>query len=253
MEYTINASAGCDRGRKRLKNEDNLYFDGKILSEEHKDLSLFVMDNLRTDAEPIFGVFDGMGGEERGETASYIAASTTEEFARERDSYQVYPGDFLRNLCREANLAVCDACDELEEGRMGSTIVMLYFTADEVYCCNMGDSKGFRYRNNVLQQITKDHVELQPPRSRQKPAITQYLGVYPEELTLVPYIAKANLKRGDIFLICSDGLTDVLSTNEISDAIKESISPNQCVERLIMMANEKGGRDNITIILCRID
>ena len=253
MEFKINAAVGCNKGRVRRNNEDNLYFNGRILPEEHEGIRHPARRNFYADSEPFFCVFDGMGGEAKGEIASYTAASVTEEYAKERNRYLESPSDFLREVCAKANQAVCDACDELEEGRMGSTVVSLYFTADEVYCCNMGDSRGFRYRDNTWQQLTKDHVEFQAPGSRHKPALTQYFGVYPDEMTLVPYIAKGELKKGDVYIICSDGLTDMLSNIEICTVIRESASLRRCVEKLIMMANDKGGRDNITIIICRVE
>jgi len=253
MGYKIDAAAGCDKGRIRQKNEDNLYFNGQILPEEHDGLKYPVEKSFDLNDRPLFAVFDGMGGEAAGETASWTAASAADQFVKEHTAYLESPGDYLRGLCQIANEAVCTACDELEEERMGSTLVSLLFTPDEVYCCNLGDSRAFRYRENSFQQLSKDHVMLMPPESKRKAPLSQYLGIYPEELTLVPYIAKGDLQAGDLYLICSDGITDMLKNIEICNILREEENVRLCVEKLIEAAKEKGGRDNITAVLCRVE
>ena len=253
MEYRINAAVGCDKGRVRRKNEDNLYYNGRILPEDHEGIRHPARKVFRADEEPLFCIFDGMGGESGGEIASYTAASAVAEYMKRKNIYLEDPRGFLSRLCEAANEAVCEAGDDLFEGRMGSTLVSLFFTADEVYCCNLGDSRAFRYRSNTLQVLTKDHVEMQVPGTKHKPALTQYLGVYPDEMILVPHIAKGDLKKGDTYLICSDGLTDMLTNIEICSVIRESISVRRCVEKLIAIANGRGGKDNISIILCRVE
>ncbi len=253
MDYIIQAAAGCHKGRIRRNNEDNLYFDGKILPEIHSGLSHPVRKKASADQNPVFGVFDGMGGEENGERASYLAAMTFSNLIQDTKEYLVNPREFLASACETMNEAVLAESKQSEEGIMGTTASILYFTNDEVYACNLGDTKAFRLRDNMLIQLTKDHVEYQSENAKTKPRLTQYLGIDPEELTIVPYIAKGELQEGDIYLICSDGLTDMVSNIEICAILKESISLKRCVEKLIDLANKSGGKDNITIILCRVE
>ena len=135
---------------------------------------------------------------------------------------------------------------------MGSTIAMLMFFGDQPYVCNLGDSRIYRFRDDELMQISEDHLEPVPPGSGRKPRLVQHLGIFEEEMRLEPYIAKGALKRGDVFLLCSDGLTDMVSPAEICLILKETRSEKRAVERLIELALEHGGRDNTTVIVCRI-
>jgi len=253
MDYIIHAAVGCHKGKIRRNNEDNLYFDGKILPEMHNGLNHPMRKKVPADQNPVFCIFDGMGGEDCGERASYLAASTLSDTIRDTEGYLLNPREFLIAACDRMNEEVFAVSMQLEEGRMGTTVSCLYFTSDEVYACNLGDTKAYRLRDDVLFQLTKDHVEYQSPNAKSKPRLTQFLGIDPEELTLVPYIAKGELQKGDIYLICSDGLTDMVTNIEICAILKESISLKKCVEKLIDLANKNGGRDNITIILCRVE
>ena len=101
-------------------------------------------------------------------------------------------------------------------------------------------------------QISEDHVESRTGRAHRKAPLTQHLGIDPEDMLIEPYIAKGELKKGDMYLLCSDGLTDMLSNFEISCPMHDSKRVDECAGQLIQAALEKGGRDNITVIVCRI-
>ena len=87
---------------------------------------------------------------------------------------------------------------------------------------------------------------------KKKAPLIQYLGMDPEEILIEPFIAKGDLKKGDQYLLCSDGLTDMLTNFEIADIMLNSPDAATCAENLIRAALEHGGRDNITVIVCRI-
>ena len=255
MTYRIEAAAGCNKGRIRSNNEDNLFFAGKTLEQENEGLRRAVGQRFSTDSEVCFCVFDGMGGEESGEVASYTAARAMKEIFEESRDYLSSPKKTLERICMRMNEAVCNTAESLEYVRMGSTMVSLLFVMDEVYMCNIGDSRAFRLRDNEWLQLSQDHTERLPANmdeKKHKPRLTQHLGISPDELTLEPYIAKGDLRRGDQYLLCSDGLTDMLTNVEICALIKEERNTKKCVERLINLALEHGGRDNVTAILCRV-
>ena len=87
---------------------------------------------------------------------------------------------------------------------------------------------------------------------RKKAPLTQHLGINPEDFLIEPYIAKGELAAGDQYLLCSDGLTDMLSNLEISCIMSESETAEVCADRLVHAALERGGRDNVTVIVCRV-
>lgn len=246
----MEAAAGCNKGRRRGTNEDNLYFDGMILEEEHEGLRHAQSRSFRRKEPFCLAVFDGMGGETCGETASYMAALAMQEYFDKEQCFLRDPRNLLEELCETMNKRVCRAFEEQENGRMGSTAVMLYFTSGEVYVCNLGDSRAFRLRDNEWMQLSEDHVERLPAGSSRKPGLTQFLGILPEELRLEPYIGKGEIHAGDWYLLCSDGLTDMLTNVEICAIIKEEKNVRTAADKLIEQANMHGGRDNITVILC---
>lgn len=256
MILKIEAACGCNKGKVRSNNEDNFYFDGKCLREENNGLrhAAYMQDVLK----PGFcvAVFDGMGGENYGESAAYIAAETLRNTERNLSQFLIPEKQYLNELCMKINEEVVKAAKERRTNRMGTTMVALYFSLRFVYVCNLGDSRAYRLRSNELMQISEDHVEkiqlfdrMGAPR---KAPLTQHLGIDPEDVLIEPYIAKGEVKRGDQYLLCSDGLTDMVSNLEIYNVLNSYEEVDECVDALIQLALDKGGKDNITVILCRV-
>ena len=251
MDYVIEAACGCDRGRVRKNNEDNFFFNGRCLEAENNGLRNPV--TMRTaDREVFFAVFDGMGGEEYGEYAAFSAANSVRESVSKLENYYVREKDFLTDIVLRANNKVVEKAHELQTSHMGSTIAALFFSQGNVYACNVGDSRVYRLRQGVFQQLSEDHIDHRENGHKTKGSLTQYLGVNPEEFIVEPYIAKGELRRGDRYLICSDGISDMITNLEIAGLIMNSDDPSECVTMLIDAALEKGGKDNATAILCFI-
>ena len=101
-------------------------------------------------------------------------------------------------------------------------------------------------------QLSQDHTEGRPGGEQTKAPLTQHLGMDPEEIAVEPYIAKGELRQKDQYLLCSDGLTDMLTNFEISDIMLRCEDVGECVDTLIRTALEHGGRDNITVIVGKI-
>lgn len=257
MSYFIDAACGCCTGRIRGNNEDNFYFCGDTLEREHSGLERPIRRRLLLDREICFFVFDGMGGEEAGETAAFLCAQTVKRHWDEPNGPDRPVSKRLEELCRNMNERVCRETQALEYGRMGSTAVGLLFRPDEVYACNIGDSRAFRLRDNELMQLSTDDTDfiLLPGMEvpKRKPRLSQHLGIFPDELTLEPHIAKGGLRAGDQYLICSDGLTDMVTSIEMCAIMKEHQDAVSGVEALIDLAMAHGGRDNTTVILCRVE
>ena len=252
MGIVIKAACGCNVGKIRKNNEDNFYFGGRILPQNNSGLRNIYRKKFALDKSPLFAIFDGMGGEEAGEVASFVAAEIAKEYARYFKEHDSDPDELLLKMSDDMNRAVCVEMDNLGGGRMGSTLVALTFTKDQLYTCNLGDSRIYRYRDDNLLQLSQDDIELLPPGVNRKPCLMQHLGIFEDELKLEPHIVNETVKKGDVLLICSDGLTDMVSLVEICSILKDFRSEKRAVKKLIELALEHGGKDNTTVIVCRI-
>lgn len=252
MRNVIEAACLCNTGKIRRNNEDNFYFDGKCLEMVNEGLRnpAILEETLKNGWN--CAVFDGMGGEAFGERASFAAARRMQQMERSLADYLIPPKKYLNRLISQLNEAVREAQQEMCTEHMACTMVALYFSGRYVYSCNLGDSRAYRLRNGEFLQISVDHTEKRPAGKSSKAPLTQFLGVNSEEMQLEPYIAKGEIRKNDIYLLCSDGLTDMLSNFEIANILIESPDAESAVQRLVQSALEKGGRDNITVIVCRV-
>ncbi len=228
----------------RAKNQDNLICNGEYLSAERDKDEYSNEGSVAAKNTSVFGVFDGMGGEECGEIASFIAAEQACGFDFSEDAVS----DMLE-FCFKANGAICDYASENDIGSMGTTAAMLAFGNDKITLCNIGDSKIFRFSENVLSQVSVDHVGFSV--FGKKPPLMQSLGIPPQEMIIEPFITQFDYNCGDKYLICSDGLSDMVTADEISEVLAEN-NPCDAVSVLLEKSLEAGGKDNITIMLFEI-
>ncbi len=252
MRFTIQAACGCHMGKVRKNNEDNFFFDGKCLEEKNEGLRnpVWIEDALKNGF--CVAVFDGMGGEQFGECASYAAARQMQQTQRSLADYFIAEKKYLQRLTVQLHEAVLVEQEKMQTEHMGTTMVALYFSGRSVYVCNVGDSRAYRLREGEFLQLSHDHVERRPGRDNAKAPLTQHLGFGGGEIELEPYIAKGEIKAGDMYLLCSDGVTDMLTNVEITDILLTVQDPESCVKELIRVACEKGGKDNITAIVCKL-
>jgi PPM family protein phosphatase len=234
----IDCGARSDQGRVRTSNED--YF----------------VSDLRT---RIFLVADGMGGHAAGEIASRMTAEKIQEILSSGNSGSGLE-DLLQFAVREANAKVHEAQKAQPEYRgMGSTLTVLTFAGNNYYVAQVGDSRAYLLRNGVLDQLTQDHSLVWPlyksgmitkdeiSKNPRKNLITRSIGTQPQ--------VEADLQTGpvaekDLFLLCSDGLTDVLSDDDICRILLNGrTNVQQLSDQLVAAANSGGGPDNITVVL----
>jgi protein phosphatase len=231
----VEQAGRTDVGRQRTANED----------------SLFVRP-------PMFAVADGMGGAKAGEVASALAVEAVENA---RDSGGPAE-EQLSEIVRSANRRIYElaAADETRRG-MGTTLTLAKVHGDEVSLAHVGDSRAYRMRDGELTQLTRDHslvAELErsgqitaeaAEHHPQRSIITRALG--PERDVEVDTYTMAG-RDGDLFLICSDGLTSMISDDEVTSILRSSSSLGEAAEALVLAANQSGGKDNITVILFRV-
>ena len=253
-----NVCAVTHSGRIRKENEDNYSLNGRLTATgDLKKGSAFV----QTMKEPFhLAVCDGMGGESYGDIASGIATETIAAHAA-----NVYESgeDFsfaISNSLVEANSRICEEI-ETRGKRMGTTLAAVYAVKGKFYCVNIGDTRIYHYSKGILEQISFDHTHAQTiidageammdeigsiPDAKK---LTRHLGVFPNEANLSPNISVIDdVDNGDILLLCSDGLTDMLTDEEITSVLSTAENSQTCASKLVRLALEKGGKDNITAI-----
>ena len=248
LRYKILYSTVCNTGKVRSINQDNFWCIGKYLEEQNNALESPLNGSIENDKLPVFAVFDGMGGEQKGETAAYLAADTFN-----RNYYLFKNGEFqdvFTDVFRNINTEICKYKSEHGIPNMGTTGAALAFDTKKVYYCNIGDSRIYQLKKMGLKRISVDHC-LQISENRKAP-LTQYLGVPEDEFIIQPHVSMTKLRNKERFIICSDGLTDMVNESDIEKVLSSECSVSDCSNTLLNMALSNGGRDNITIIVCEI-
>jgi PPM family protein phosphatase len=207
---------------------------------------------------PVFAVADGMGGAQAGEVASRIA---TDAFDRELGSGPAETE--LRSIVEGANREIHElAKREASVAGMGTTLTAAVISGEEVALAHVGDSRAYRLRGTRLERLTKDHSLVEELRSTgqltdeqaeehpQRSIITRALG--PEERVKVDTLT-VQARPGDVFLLCSDGLTTMVDEERITRIMVGATSLDSAVRSLVDEANRAGGRDNITAVAFRVE
>lgn len=242
----------CHIGHNRKNNEDNFYFNGSFLEPVHVQSEGILELEQDPNTAQMYAVFDGMGGGDYGELASYGAAQAL-DVALHTGFLNEDIESSLRKLCLHLNQKVYEVEKELGSHYMGTTMVSLYYDTKNVWVYNVGDSRCYRLRDGSLHQLSLDHSETSFVEwmgiKYAKAFLTQVLGMNPKEYSIDPFISKEKLQSGDIYLLCSDGLTDMVSNEEIQSILLESSSIKEACQTLLEKALEHGGVDNITILI----
>lgn len=229
------ATLRTDIGKLRKQNEDAAY-----INEERA----------------VFAVADGMGGHLAGEVASRMAVEAVEQMALANDA----PGiAALREAVASAHETIlAHAQSHIECAGMGTTLSVLWMGKNYVYIAHVGDSRIYRLRGEALEQITQDHSLVEElvraglitrEQARTHPRrniITRALGTHGEN---EPDLLVTDVRAGDLFLLCTDGLSGMVPDEDIRAALLGH-DMETAADRLLAMALGAGGRDNVTLILC---
>ena len=244
MQYKIQFSCISHTGYVRSTNQDNMICDGRYRELTGEPLSFPLSGEIYPKEPALFGVFDGMGGEECGDVAAYLAAKEAATIPKKGGGVTV-----LSTFCARANHLICAYAANHAIAAMGTTAAMLLFTHKKIVLCNIGDSRIFRLSDSGLVQISKDHVA--SAAFGRKPPLSQNLGIPPEQLLIEPYLATGRCRIGDRYLICSDGLTDMVTEQEIILLLQQP-SPEEAASALVSKALENGGKDNVTVLVLEV-
>jgi protein phosphatase len=228
-------------------------------------------------ADPSVGLAvlaDGMGGYNAGEVASGIAVAliakelrdtlaAAQPYERDRASGELVSVKMLRNAVARANASIFEAANSQPQyAGMGTTLVVALMCDNHINVAHVGDSRLYRLRDAELTQLTRDHSLLQEQidsgmitkemarRSQNKNLVTRAVGIEPE---VEADINTFEAKEGDMYLLCSDGLNDMVDDEDIFLTLS-SLHTNMplAAGQLVQMANDNGGRDNISVILIRV-
>ena len=245
MSYYIYYSCISHIGKVRRMNQDNFICNKQYVGFDRPDIIFPLSGRISTKEPAVFGIFDGMGGEQCGEIASYIAAENASKLVIDKDIIKdVY------QYCISTNEKICVYAQENSIVSMGTTAAMLVFSKNEIVLCNIGDSKIFMLSDGEIEQISQDHILISSYGT--KPPLTQNLGIPPTELLIEPYIARGDYHKDDIFLICSDGLTDMLEVNDIKEVLLNT-AIEEVTNEMVTRALNNGGKDNISVIVCKVE
>ena len=253
----VDGAARTHTGRVRSNNEDNFYLQGRYREDVEQGEDEAVC--RASDRRFLAAVADGMGGEEQGEKASLMAVRALKPCSFGEISSQAAAA------VDEANREICEEIENQGGRRMGSTLVSLYMDEGKAVCCNVGDSRAYLLREGKLSQLSVDHnkagrmVELgvltpeQAARHPSRHELTQHLGIFADEMVIEPAVSQTvELEDGDLFLLCSDGLTDMVSMEDLKAVLSGGVSPQEMAKELVRLALAGGGRDNVTVIVLQI-
>ncbi len=242
-----------DTGRRREHNEDSTLSDC---------------------AQGLVVLADGMGGYEAGEVASAIAVTATHHQIKaglphlppgrlDKESGLTHESILVKKAIIQANSGIYNTAQSHPECQgMGTTIVVSLFRQAQIIFAHVGDSRLYRQRNNEFTRLTRDHSLIEeliaqgfytPEEAAQntpKNLVTRALGIDPE---VEVDVAEETISPGDIYLLCSDGLNDMVEDEEIHLTLsKYSANLAQAGQELVDLANKKGGKDNISVVLIRV-
>lgn len=233
------SAAVSDRGRVRDSNEDSA---------------------LELPDRGLFAVADGMGGHAAGEVASRLAVETLEERLSADDSLP--SAEQLTGAVRGANRSILrDADENPERSGMGTTLTALALEADGRWRIgHVGDSRAYLYRDGELRQLTTDHSwvgrrvasgELTREEARRHPMSSVLERALGTSRDVEVDLEEGRAEAGDLFLLCSDGLSDMLPHDELESLLAPDGDPAEAADHLVSAANRAGGRDNVTVVLVR--
>jgi serine/threonine protein phosphatase PrpC len=227
-----------DAGLVRKTNEDSFFADAR--------LGLLI-------------VADGMGGHAGGEVASRVAIATISE-SWKASAVDGSPGGLIRRTIEQANTAILTEAeaDPALQG-MGTTLVLAFCQGDSIHLAHLGDSRAYLIRNGSIRQLTEDHslvaqmvrtgqlTAAEAPHYHLRNVVTRSLG---NQKIVEPDLSVVDWSPGDFLLLCSDGLTNMVEASELRSVISRGGADlERSCRQAIDLANQNGGRDNITAVL----
>ncbi len=241
----MTAVGATDRGRRRKDNQDNYY-----------------INVIRSEKQALLIVCDGMGGARSGNIASDLSITIFAAEVKKRQKPSMSTAYMRSAMLTAASIANALTYEKSLESSaysgMGSTLVAMLANDDNACILNVGDSRAYHVRNKKINRLTHDHSlaqekidkgELSPEEAYTHPSknfITRAMGTEP---SVNPDTFEIKIARGDIILLCSDGLSNLVEEEEMLDELLSCEDISDCPAKLIELANRRGGTDNITVVI----
>ena len=251
MGMKMQCYAQTNIGSVRKNNEDNYYLNGSFkLSAQSPQEELI---SAPEGDELLFGVFDGMGGEAHGEECAMLCATTLSQFQGKDVQFEA-PAFY-----QLANAAVCELEQNTRETG-GSTAAVAQVRGNRVFASNAGDSRVYHLRGRELKCLTRDHTRYQQmieagvpnPDRNERHVLTKFIGMDARRPLTPNFAVSVKLEEGDRIMLCSDGITGVLTDAEIVETLSQPQMPEQVGRALVQQALEAGSRDNVTLVLAEV-
>ena len=253
--------------KDKLCNEDNYYLNGFYPTSAQLNTAVTAQLN-RVKEINLYAVFDGVGGSSLGDHASSEAVDMLMRY-HEMLLHDITPDwdNTMNAYFGATNEKLCEHMMESGEGtREGTTAAVLAVHNNSAYIYNIGDSRIYKYDGDRMSQLSYDHTYVQqlinmgyitkdqalahPKRNK----LSQYLGIFPEELEILPHIGEpVPLDGGEVFLICSDGITDFLADSRLSQILDGGGEARAMVDKIIEEATAAGATDDITAMVVKIE
>lgn len=255
----VDAAARSHPGHMRGNNEDNFFLCGVFMRAEERNAG-GLFKGMHDDKRQLYAVCDGMGGMDNGETASLMAVS---------NMGRLLPAGF-RGLAAAMQSYINETSDALQSppeghGYAGCTLAAVYLHGSRAVVANLGDSRVYFKRASLpLTQVTEDHSQamwfvkqgiLTPEEAethQSRNTLRRYIGA-PDPDGRTPYVSKAmRVKRGDAFLLCSDGLSNMLTLSEMDNEVSKATPCADICRALVSQALKRPADDNITALVLRV-
>ncbi len=258
----LNISVSTNVGKHRKNNEDNFYINS-ITEHELDDYSSQYEAELTENM--IFAVCDGMGGESFGEVASENAVKILHEYRNEINEASELSEQkkAVNRYTTEANNRIYDEILRFDGARGGTTLALGCIRNNIISMYYLGDSRIYMYRDEILTRLTRDHTvayekvdaniytEEEAQKSPDSHKLTMFLGVDSDKIGIsAEYAGSYTLTKGDKFLFCSDGLTDMCTSEEIAEIL--GMECESTSKELVEAALENGGKDNVTCLVIEV-
>ena len=232
---------------------------GKIRNENQDTFGVFPDVSVRTDGR-LFVVADGMGGHKGGKNASEMAVKIIGKVYLANEAMDIEKR--LHDAFQTANETIVrESSENVDLSGMGTTCVVLAVKGNSVHIAHIGDSRAYRVSTGMITQLTRDHTAV-AEMQRRKILTADEARIHPERSVLyralgtrmpaeVDYLPAFDLVVGDRFVLCTDGLTNMVEDDKIRDCV-EQYSPQEACDELVRLANLRGGHDNITLIVVHV-
>lgn len=240
--------AVSDVGLKRTNNEDMVLVQNDFIRDKDIKTEIVIENN---DEPLLFAVADGMGGHNAGELASELLLKKLIEEVYKNKLPETFDSlkDYFYSVIKSIHLSLInEGLAEPSKRGMGSTLIAILFFKEKVYYINAGDSRLYRFRSGILKQISKDHSLAAATGLARNASHVLLNSVGGGENVFIDFVDITDLViSDDTILLCSDGLSDLVSDEEIESIIDKNFSS----EELVIAAKNAGGKDNISIVLLK--